>query len=398
MSTSPSKATSKELIATLKDNWTNEIVIARVYRKLAELETDEKRTVLLLRMAENEEQHAGLWKQRLAELGAEVDDASIEHEVRKHARYARMFGTMVAIRRIEKEERGHVQHYSEQTLKLGDARSAEILEQIIPEEEEHANRLKKWASEPKRSPKASLDKMWAGEKWHHGDTGGWLGDAIYGVNDGLGAVFGIVSMVAGATVKVASHGGADKTVLLAGLAGMLASALSMGSGAYLATKSEREVQEAELKREKREIESDPEHEREELELIYQLKGFSEEEAKMLAGRIASDPDQFLRAMASEELGISISSPPNVLLSALSATVSTALGAFIPLVPFFFIGGFTALIWSAVISLIAHFGVGAAKTLVTGRSWLASGSEMTMVGVLEASVTYALGLACSRLAS
>ncbi|HEY3329621.1 MAG TPA: VIT1/CCC1 transporter family protein [Capsulimonadaceae bacterium] len=383
-------STNRKLIESLQDNWRNEIVIAHTYRKLAEMETDERRKGLLLRMAENEEHHAELWRERLAELGAEVDMSSIDREVRAQARFARMFGTMASIRRIEKEERGHVNHYTEQVTQLGDSRSAEILRGIIPDEQAHADRLAQMASEPKTSnPRASLDRMMAGEKWHLTHTGGWLGDAIYGANDGLGAVFGIVSGMAGATMN---NAGLSHTILLAGIAGTLASALSMGSGAYLATKSEREVHEAEIKREKREIEMDPEHEREELELIYQLKGFSEDEAKLLADRICKDPDQFLATMASEELGISQTIQPNPLLSAGSATLSTAIGAFIPLIPFFFpIPIVQQVIWSAVISLAAHFAVGAAKTFVTGRSWLASGTEMTIVGVIEAAITYGIGL-------
>jgi VIT1/CCC1 family predicted Fe2+/Mn2+ transporter len=202
-------------------------------------------------------------------------------------------------------------------------------------------------------------------------------------------VFGIVSGMAGATMNnpALSH-----SILLAGIAGTLASALSMGSGAYLATKSEREVHEAELARERREIEMDPEHEREELELIYQLKGFSEAEAKMLADRISKDPSQFLKTMASEELGIAVEDKSNPLVSAGSAALSTFIGAFIPLIPFFLpIPILQQVIWSGIISLVAHFAVGAAKTLVTGRSPLASGMEMTVVGVIEAAITYAIGL-------
>ncbi len=378
----------QNLIETLKDNWRNEIVIAHVYRKLAEMEADDRRRGLLIRMAENEEHHAGLWEERLAQLGAKVDHSTIDREVRSQARYARMFGTMAAIRRIEKEERGHVDHYTEQVTQLGDERSAEILRDIIPDEQGHADRLAQMAAENVKNPRASLDRMFAKEK-HLTHTGGWMGDAIYGVNDGLGAVFGIVSGMAGATMNnpALSH-----TILLAGIAGTLASALSMGSGAYLATKSEREVHEAELARERREIEMDPEHEREELELIYQLKGFSEAEAKMLADRISKDPEQFLRTMAGEELGISVESQANPLVSAGSAALSTLIGAFIPLIPFFFpIPIIQQVIWSAIISLVAHFAVGAAKTLVTGRSPWASGAEMTVVGVIEAAITYAIGL-------
>ncbi|MCL4396211.1 MAG: VIT1/CCC1 transporter family protein [Chloroflexi bacterium] len=172
------------------------------------------------------------------------------------------------------------------------------------------------------------------------------------------------------------------------------SALSMGSGAYLATKSEREVYEAELDRERSEIENDPEQEREEMQLFYELKGFNTEEAKLLAARLSEQPDQMLKTLAHEELGLSEATFPNPWRSAASATMSTALGAFIPVIPFFFLGGNVALITSFVISTMAHFAVGASKVIVTGRSWWKSGAEMTVVGLGEALITYVIGVLIS----
>src|SRR5499425_2704446 len=122
---------------------------------------------------------------------------------------------------------------------------------------------------------------------------GWIGDAIYGVNDGLGAVFGIVSGMAGYT-------GGSEVVLVAGLAGTLSSALSMGAGAYLSSKSEREVYESEIARERTEIEEDPHEEMLELELFYQLKGFSADESRSMAERLQKEPQQFLRTLVHEE--------------------------------------------------------------------------------------------------
>ena len=156
---------------------------------------------------------------------------------------------------------------------------------------------------------------------------GWIGDAIYGVNDGLGAVFGIVSGMAGYT-------GGSEVVLAAGLAGTVASALSMGAGAYLSSKSEREVYESEVDRERAEIEEDPHEEMLELELFYQLKGLSPEEARAMAEQLHKEPKHFLRALH-EELGLSEETFPNPWRSTLSASVSTAIGGFIPIIPFFF---------------------------------------------------------------
>jgi VIT1/CCC1 family predicted Fe2+/Mn2+ transporter len=194
---------------------------------------------------------------------------------------------------------------------------------------------------------------------------------------------------------MAGYTGGSEVVLAAGLAGTLASALSMGAGAYLAAKSEREVYESEIAREQAEIEEDPHEEILELELFYQLKGFSPEESRAMAEKMYKEPKQFLRTLVHEELGLSEENFPNPWRSTLSAAVSTAIGGFIPIIPFFFTVGMPAVIASFAISTLAHFTVGAAKALVTMRPWWATGLEMTMVGILEAAVTYGLGLAFAR---
>src|SRR5438270_13993001 len=150
---------------------------------------------------------------------------------------------------------------------------------------------------PQVGHRTVLDTILKRERWH-GRGGSWVADAIYGVNDWLGAVFGIVSGVADATNNQQHY------VLISGLAGMLASALSMGAGAYLAVKSEGEVYQAEIAREKAEVEENPEEEIEEMALFYQLQGFSAEESQKMAERLAEQPDQMVQAMAQSELGLS----------------------------------------------------------------------------------------------
>jgi VIT1/CCC1 family predicted Fe2+/Mn2+ transporter len=261
-----------------------------------------------------------------------------------------------------------------------------VIKSVKHDEEIHSGAMQKSESRSTYTgigPQAMLDTILHRESWHR-RGGGWIGQAIYGANDGLGSVFGIVSGVAGATA-----GG--PAVLIAGLAGMLASALSMGSGAYLATKTEREVQQAEIRREKQELETYPEEEQEELSLFYQLKGVPEDEAKILAGRLIAQPESALKTLGSEELGLSEQTFPNPWTSALSATLSTAAGAFIPILPFFFTHGYPAIIISFAISTLSHFLIGAAKTVVTGLSPWRGGTEMTVVGLGEALITYLLGL-------
>src|SRR5256714_10495031 len=137
------------------------------------------------------------------------------------------------------------------------------------------------------SVQSRLNRILGRESWHR--TGaGWISGAIYGANDGLAAVFGIVAGVSGAT-------GGSSFVLTAGLAGAVASALSMATGAFLAERSETEVAEANVERERQEIAEHPEEEKEELSLFYQLKGVDPATADQLAEQLAKEPDAMLRA-------------------------------------------------------------------------------------------------------
>src|SRR5256885_4536142 len=174
---------------------------------------------------------------------------------------------------------------------------------------------------------------------------------------------------------MAGYTGGSEAVLAAGLAGTLASALSMGAGAYLSSKSQREVYESEVAREKAEIEEDPHEEMLELELFYQLKGFSAEESRSMAERLQKEPKQFLRTLVHEELGLSEETFPNPWRSTISASLSTAIGGFIPIIPFFFTVGMPAGVSPLVISTISQFVVRPAKALVAARSRGASGPGM-----------------------
>jgi vacuolar iron transporter family protein len=298
--------------------------------------------------------------------------------------FQRISDPNVVLHRLEQEENKAEEEYEQLMSRLTDPTDRKIAEEAMLEERDHAVILRTLAGGAIPTPRSTLDSILRRERWHVRGTG-WIGDAIYGVNDGLGAVFGIVSGMAGYT-------GGSEVVLAAGLAGTLASALSMGAGAYLSSKSQREVYESEVSREQAEIEEDPHEEMLEMELFYQLKGFTVEESRAMAERLQKEPKQFLRTLVQEELGLSEETFPNPWRSTLSASVSTAIGGFIPIIPFFFTVGMPAVIASFIISTIAHFVVGASKALVTTRPWWATGGEMTLVGVLEAAVTYGLGLA------
>jgi VIT1/CCC1 family predicted Fe2+/Mn2+ transporter/rubrerythrin len=372
-------------LATVERMWRREVEAAHTYKLLAERESDPKRRAILLRLAEQEDKHAARWSERIVSATGRVPDPT---EVERGLTWFQRIGdSSVVLHRLEQEESKAEAEYDDLMRRLSDPADRRIAEEAMLEERDHAVVLRALAGGSIPTPRSTLDTILRRERWHVRGTG-WIGDAIYGVNDGLGAVFGIVSGMAGYT-------GGSEVVLAAGLAGTLASALSMGAGAYLASKSQREVYESEVARERAEIAEDPHEEMLELELFYQLKGFSVEESRAMAERIHKEPQQFLKALVQEELGLSEENFPNPWRSTLSATVSTAVGGFIPIIPFFFTVGMPAVVASFIISTLAHFAVGASKALVTSRPWWATGAEMTVVGVIEAAVTYGLGLAFAR---
>ena len=149
---------------------------------------------------------------------------------------------------------------------------------------------------------------------------------------------------------------------------------------------------ANLERERQEIAEHPEEEKEELSLFYQLKGVDPATADQLAEQLAKEPDAMLRALAAEEFGTTAEHAGNPGQAAVAAGISTGAGAIIPVIPFIFVTGTVAIVLAAVVSLVAHFLVGAAKSLVTLRSWWAAGLEMTLAGVIVGGATYMIGLA------
>ncbi len=373
---------NSKLVQSIEEIIRGELSSAETYRVLAKREKDPHRKKVLERLAQVEERHAEEWTQRLEELGGKPP------QIRKvkplFGWQAYLADTEKVLRRMEEHEDEAVSRYL-QMQSLGDERTAEIARRVMQDEEEHEHTVRALYSVSGFEHPA--ERILKREHWHV-RGGSWIGDAIYGINDGLGAVFGIVSGMAGYSAGSASG---HQTVLIAGLVGTLASALSMGSGAFLAAKSEREVYEAELARERRELHENPEEEIEELSLFYQLKGFSEEEAQTMARRLAEMPDQMLKVKAHEELGLSEASFPNPWVSLLSSMVSTAVGGLIPVLPFFFARGWTAVFWSAFVSVLAHFAVGAAKSLVTTRKWWVSGLEMTAIAFVVGALTYLIGV-------
>ncbi len=370
----------KVLIETIKGNWSLEMDGVGMYQALAERQTIPERRVIFEELSALEKKHADAWARKLVELGGEVPST---HSGRAHpVRSGDMHEIILA---VEEEERRDVAAYLQQMREIKDESVRAILRDVVLDEFAHAHVLSRLYAQS--SDRSTLDVL---RRRQRQGTGSWIGDAIYGVNDGLGAIFGIVSGVSGATL------GNSRFVLLAGIAGMVASALSMGSGAYLAAKSEREIYEAEMLHERQALDESPEIAKAELAIFYQLKGVPEEDAKKIVEYLAANPDQFLRTIAAEKLSLTEDGLSNPITSAVSGSLSTAVGAFIPVIPFFFMSGIPAVIAAGVISLVAHFAVGAAKSLVTVRTWWSSGLEMTLIGALEGAVTYVIGIGLGQI--
>ena len=369
----------------LLDAWRGEVRAKAQYEILARRVGDPRRAEIIRKIAEAEGRHRQRVEKRLQELGVPLPTEDSAQLSLMQSLQARLAPIDVVIGRMEAAEQSEIDDSYKRST--GDPDTDAVLSSIRVEEQGHSRTLDEIQAAHSTEPRASaaqtrLNRILHQESWHR--TGaGWISGAIYGANDGLAAVFGIVAGVSGAT-------GGSSFVLTAGLSGAVASGLSMATGAYLAARSEAEVAAANVDRERREVEESPDEEKEELSLFYQLKGIDEATANMIAERIAGDPEALLKAQVSEELGGGEAGSDPVQ-SATAAGISTFVGAMVPVIPFFFLRGSAGVIVAFIVSLIAHFLVGASKSLFTLRRWWSAGLEMTLAGVIVGGITYGIGL-------
>ena len=346
---------------------------AFLYRELARAEPDPSRSDLYRKLADVEDRHVGMWRELLGQQGHLVPVPVPSRSARFRAWLARRVGTSVLLPMLLAEEGREVKGY----LRLYDSTPggpvAPTALRLAQESKEHAQTL------------AGLSGK-GGEPWHRTGAGGFLRNVVYGFNDGLTANFGLVAGMIGAqgSMEIASH-----TVVVAGLAGTMADALSMGASGYLAAKSEREVFEHEIAMEREEIRLMPDLEREELSLLYQAKGIPATQADALATQLMSDPERALDEKVREELRIGEASSTPMREAWVTGT-ATALGALIPVAPLLASTGPWAIWTSFALAMASHFAVGAARSVFTGRSVFRSGLDMFLVGLGVAIVGYLLG--------
>lgn len=361
-------------LATFREHWQDESDASYLYGILARLEPDPKRADVFGRLRDIETEHAAIWSRLLSSHGRPPGTFRPSTRARLLAFLGQRFGSGSLVSLLLKEEGREVREYltMHRDTPPQAAGRAEAL-QLAKESAEHATELAHLAG--------AAD---AGEPWHRVASGGFLRNVVYGFNDGLTANFGLVAGVLGATANL-QH----EAVVVAGVAGVIADALSMGSSGYLAAKSEQEVHAHEIAMERDEIAYMPELERDELALIYETKGMKPETARALADEALKDPERMLQEKVQAELGISAPSSSPMREAWITGT-ATAIGALLPVAPFFFLRGTPAIVTSFVVAMAMHFLVGAMRSVFTGRGIARSGFDMFVVGLGVAIIGYFAG--------
>ena len=351
------------------EHYADERDAAWMYRELAKVDTVEERRDLFAKLAVVEDQHVARWEELFAAAGRPLPTYATSTRTKVLAWVARTFGPSSVLPLILAEEGREVQAYLGLARQSSHHQTHKAAVDIASDSAIHARELAEVMGRE-------------GEPWHVGGAGGMLRSIVYGFNDGLTANFGLVAGVLGA--DVASH-----IVIISGIAGCVSDALSMGSSGYLAAKSEAEVQAHQIEMERREMRLMPDLEEQELVLIYEAKGLTPERARETAKAMMADPARALETQVREELNIH---PAELepLKDGVVTGVATFIGAFIPIAPFLVMEHATAVWVSLAISMLAHFAIGAARSIFTGRGIWASGRDMFLVGFGVAAVGYGIG--------
>jgi vacuolar iron transporter family protein len=361
-------------IARYRTNWQDEIESAALYRALAEVEAQPKIAEVYGKLAAVEAEHAQFWATQLQTAGVTLPTERLSWRTRVMIWLAHRFGPAFVLPTIGGLERMDSRDYATQP---------ESRTTLLPaQERSHARVLQTIIGTTRGGLEGGALAQLEGR--HRASSGNALRAAVLGASDGLLSNFSLVMGVAGADA-----GG--RGVLVAGLAGLLAGAFSMALGEWISVQSSRELYERQIAIERDELEQNPAEEQAELALIYEAKGLPADQANALAARLMADRPTALDTLAREELGVD---PEELGGSAWEAAISSfllfALGAIVPVVPFFVLSGFAAVAASVALSACGLFGIGAAITLLTGRSIWYSGMRQVLVGLLAAGITFGIG--------
>ncbi|MHB8528981.1 MAG: VIT1/CCC1 transporter family protein [Caulobacteraceae bacterium] len=350
-------------------NLQSEVDSAAVYDALAQVESDPKIAGVYRRLGAVERAHAEFWARRLGP----GQSAKPSGRARILAFAGRRFGAAFILPTLAKNEAHDSAHYDDQPEAVAAGLPAD--------ERSHARIVQAAASKVGGLPGPALAQL---EGRHRGGGGNALRAAVLGANDGLVSNLSLVMGVAGAAVT--SH-----TILLTGLAGLVAGSCSMAMGEWLSVNSAREMAKRQVASEAEELEAAPEIEKEELVLIYQSKGLDEAAARALADKLFQSKDAALDTLAREELGVD---PESLGGSAWAAAIASfclfAAGAIIPVAAFIFTGGWAAIEISVASSALALVAIGAVTTMFTGRSLAYSATRQLAIGLAAAAITFGVG--------
>jgi vacuolar iron transporter family protein len=381
---------------SLRSNWESETRMAGVYEALAGVASDAGLKRRLKSLATTEKRHADAWAELLTRGGVKLPGRQPRLTAQALAALARVAGIGPALALAGAAEGQVLRAYLGQVATVSDPGAQGVLRKVLPEELDHQSPDEMVDKGDSESPaNASADELLLGElgdeEWH-GSGIESIRNVIYGVNDGLTATLGVLAGVGGATVN-------PRVVLIGGLSAMVASAVSMAGGAYLSSKSQREVYEGQLAREAAEIEAMPDLERAELVKIYRSKGLTPDEARTIVARITADKKVWLETQAREELGLDVAQFENPVREGVVAGVSTLVGGVIPVVGYLCgralvgatLSGIAALIIAFVVCAVFLFSIGSARSFFTGKAGVRSGLEMLAVGTAVAALTYVVGV-------
>ena len=357
-----------------RDLLASEREAATLYDRLADSAGGE-RAEILRELADVERRHAAHWEERLRSAGAEVPPPSRPGvRTRFLTATAKRFSLDAVLPLIERAEKSDAGLYDADP----DAAAG-----MAADERGHARALaamRAGRDAPEPDPRDVIARR---ERWHRGDRSGALRASIFGVSDGLVSNTALVMGFAGS-------GAERSTVLLAGVAGLLAGSFSMAAGEYVSMAGQREMFQREIALERAELEEKPEEELEELVLIYRAKGLPTAQAREIAQRIMSDKDVALDTLAREELGLDPDALGSPWSAAASSLLAFAVGAFVVVLPYLITGGTDAFVAAVVLAVLALATVGASIGLLNGRSPVRSALRQVFVGALAAGVTYGVG--------
>jgi VIT1/CCC1 family predicted Fe2+/Mn2+ transporter len=362
---------NRSLLESARKIWTYKLMQANGYKRLIKKAADERIRQLLSDISANEVGEAGAWSQKIEQLAdGRRKSGKVSFSNQRVGLMMSILGTRGFFEWAVIAEDEAVEDMAIQAANIGNLAASEEWTRIASDERLHIESIKK--------------EVLGMEGWEMGGGGG-VRDVIFGANDGLVSILALVAGVYGAITE--SH-----PILIAGIAGAVAGAVSMGAGAYLSAKSEKEVTEKESDRKGIKRKGTPEEEKENLVRFYQARGFKRRDAEAVADRVSQHVGSRDSYTIGEELGLTSeeSWPPTK--AALVTGLTFAVVSLVPILPFASMEVNSAVITAAIASIGCLFIVGASKAIFSRKSWVRSGLEMMAIGTLASVATYVIGLA------